>query len=126
MLTVGNLLVMDRCASCERELASTWKFCLYCGRPLVLVSGVKAKLGTNPSPRLETDIESAVKPTSMRELDPELGIDAIPAAIRVEQDEHVEQERRKYDGAFWVGVGMGLLGLVLIIYAAVQILGSAS
>ena len=42
----------------------------------------------------------------------------LPAAIRPEPE---EPAGRKYDAPFWVGVAMGVLGLVLIIYAAVQI-----
>lgn len=87
---------MGRCVSCERELKSTWKFCVYCGQPFVPASEVGPELGAE------------------LELEPE----AIPAAIRGEPE---EPRRRKYDGAFWVGVGIGALGLVLIIYAAVQI-----
>lgn len=105
MPTVGNLLIMDRCASCQRELASTWKFCLYCGRPLVLASEVAPELGVDSHPELDLERE----------------LEAIPAAIR---DESEPPPRRKYDGAFWVGVSMGSLGLVLIVYAAVQICGS--
>lgn len=41
----------------------------------------------------------------------------IPAAIRPEP----ERPARRYDTPFWLGVGMGVLGLVLIIYAATQI-----
>lgn len=89
MPSVDNLLIMDRCASCDREQASTWNFCIYCGRPL----------------------------TSMDDT----SLDDIPAAIRADAE---VPERRKYDGPFWVGVGMGVLGLTLIIYAAIQIYGS--
>ncbi|GAA3732985.1 hypothetical protein GCM10022239_06630 [Leifsonia bigeumensis] len=77
---------MERCDSCGRELASTWKFCIYCGRP-------------------------------MHRAVPALA--AIPAAIR--PDLSTEEEAKKYDAPFWVGIGMGALGLVLIVYAAIQI-----
>lgn len=86
MATVDTLLSMERCASCDRELAATWKFCVYCGRPFV-----------------------AATSTQIRE--------AFSETI----DEQRAPRQRKNDGAFWVGVGMGVLGLVLIIYAAVQI-----
>lgn len=109
MMTVGNLLHMDRCASCERELASTWQFCIYCGRPLVLANDVPPALDTRTTDIPEPELDSEP--------------DEIPAAIRVEHD---EPPARRYDGAFWVGVGMGALGLILIIYAAVQIVGSAA
>ncbi|MBB5632862.1 hypothetical protein BKA04_001085 [Cryobacterium mesophilum] len=45
----------------------------------------------------------------------------IPSAFRPDVD---EPQTRKYDAPFWVGVGMGILGLTLIIYAAVIIYGS--
>ena len=80
---------MDRCASCEREIASTWRFCIYCGRPVVAATSKQ--------------IREAIAETS---------------------DGDAEPRPRKYDGVFWVGVGMGALGLGLIIYAAVQIYGS--
>ncbi|MEO7348860.1 MAG: hypothetical protein ABIW32_03210 [Terrimesophilobacter sp.] len=35
-----------------------------------------------------------------------------------------EPRARKYDGTFWVGVAMGALGVVLIVYAAIQIFGA--
>ena len=89
MSTVDNLLIMEHCASCDRELAPHWKYCLYCGRPFVAA----------PIPS-----RSAVQ------LAPKDGL--------------VEPPPRRYDGAFWVGVGMGVLGLVLIVYAAIQIYGS--
>jgi hypothetical protein len=76
---------MERCESCGRELASPWKFCIYCGRPLR--SGEPAVAG-------------------------------IPAAIRLAQP---EPRARRYDTPFWIGVGMGVLGLALIVYAAIQI-----
>ncbi len=80
---------MEHCASCERELAAHWNFCVYCGRPFAAATQPK------------------------------------PAAAPIETDSgHGEPRQRKYDGAFWVGVGMGALGLVLIVYAAVQIYGS--
>lgn len=75
---------MERCEGCGREVASTWKYCIYCGRPL------------HSLPAAPPDIPAAIRP------EPEL-----PA--------------RRYDAPFWVGVGMGVLGLVLIIYAAIQI-----
>lgn len=84
---------MERCESCGRELASTWKFCIYCGRPL--------RHGTPALATASGAIPAAIRP----------GLDVGPAA-------------RKYDAPFWVGVGMGGLGLVLIIYAAVQIYAS--
>ncbi|MEO6942437.1 MAG: zinc ribbon domain-containing protein [Terrimesophilobacter sp.] len=97
MPSVDNLLIMDRCESCERELASEWKFCIYCGRPV----------------GQETEQEDSQKADHKRV--------PIPAAIRPDID---VPPRRKYDSPFWVGVGMGVLGLALIIYAAVQIYGS--
>lgn len=94
MLTVDNLLDMERCESCERELAAEWKFCIHCGRP-VSRSPVSRRTGTEH--------------------------EAIPSAIRPDVE---EPPHRKYDAPFWVGVGMGVLGLALIIYAAVLIYGS--
>ena len=47
---------------------------------------------------------------------------AIPAAIRPGLD--LNEPISKYDAPFWVGVGMGALGLVLIVYAAIQIYAS--
>lgn len=84
---------MELCESCGRELASTWKFCIYCGRPL--------RHGTIALAAASGVIPAAIRP----------GLDVDPSA-------------RKYDAPFWVGVGMGGLGLVLIIYAAVQIYAS--
>ena len=84
---------MERCESCGRELASTWKYCIYCGRPMVTAVRPVAAL-------------AAVE-------------DRIPAAIRPELDD--EPPARKYDAPFWVGISMGALGLALIIYAAIQI-----
>lgn len=86
MTTVDSLLSMERCASCDRELAATWKFCIYCGRPFV-----------------------AATSKQIRDSFAEAG------------NEQRKPPQRKNDGAFWVGVGMGVLGLVLIIYAAIQI-----
>lgn len=91
MPTVGNLLHMERCASCERELASTWKFCIYCGRPFIAAAGSKPATKRDHTPSVQTDGESP----GTRE--------------------------GKYDGTFWVGMAMGALGLVLIVYAAIQI-----
>lgn len=88
MQSVDNLLIMNRCASCDRELASTWKFCLYCGQS-----------------------------TATADFD----FEEIPSAIRGEDE---PAEPSKYDGPFWVGISMGVLGLALIIYAAIQIYGS--
>lgn len=73
---------MERCEGCGREVASTWNYCIYCGRSLHAAA-------------------------------------EIPAAIRPDSDG--EPPARKYDAPFWVGVSMGALGLVLIIYAAIQI-----
>ncbi len=83
---------MDRCDACERELASTWNFCIYCGRPQHRGAS-SAAVGS-----------------------------AIPAAIRPALD--LREPTSKYDAPFWVGVGMGALGLVLIVYAAIQIYAS--
>jgi hypothetical protein len=91
MLTIDNLLNMDLCESCDRELAAEWKFCIYCGRPRIA-----GKSGSTVT---------------------------LPAAIRPDSLD-VEKPRRRYDAPFWVGVAMGVLGLALIIYAAVQIYGS--
>lgn len=96
MPTVDNLLDMERCASCERELASTWKFCIYCGRPFIA-----AKIAPL---------------TKVRDRKP-----PVPS-----QQDHDEPRERKYDGTFWVGMAMGALGLVLIIYAAIQIYGASA
>ena len=83
---------MERCGSCGHELASTWKFCIYCGRPLRRAT---------PGPTTEPGaIPSAIR----------RGLDTTPA--------------RRYDAPFWVGAGMGALGLVLIVYAAIQIYAS--
>lgn len=82
---------MERCASCERELASSWKFCLYCGRPFIPASGSAAAKVPNRTPSLP-----------------------------VEHDDG-EPRPRKFDGTFWVGVAMGFVGLALIVYAATQI-----
>lgn len=73
---------MERCEGCGREVAGTWKYCIYCGRPM--------------RPALQ-----------------------VPAAIRPDSDDGLPA--RKYDTPFWVGVSMAALGLVLIIYAAIQI-----
>jgi hypothetical protein len=89
MLTLDNVLNMERCESCDREVASEWKYCIYCGRPTPQLRPRKA--------------------------------DKLPAAFRPEV---AEPSVRKYDAPFWVGVAMGVLGLALIIYAAVQIYGS--
>lgn len=89
MRSLDNLLIMDSCSSCGRDLASAWKFCIYCGRPLH---------SDTPTPSV-----------------------ASAAAIRAEI---VEAPSRKYDGPFWVGISMAALGLVLIIYWAVQVYGS--
>lgn len=89
---------MERCDSCGRELASTWKFCIYCGRPM---------RSTMPVPAFVT--VPATTPAS------------IPAAIR---PDFGFEPVKKYDTPFWVGVGMGALGLVLIVYAAIQIYAS--
>lgn len=86
---------MERCDGCGRELASTWKFCIHCGRP-----------------QRRAAAQAAV------------GSAAIPAAIRPGVDLH--EPTSKYDTPFWVGVGMGALGLVLIVYAAIQIYASYS
>lgn len=51
----------------------------------------------------------------------EPALTGIPAAIRPELD---EDPRRRYDTPFWIGVGMGVVGLALIVYAALQIYGS--
>ena len=84
---------MEHCDSCGRGLASTWKFCIYCGRPQRRAAG----------------------PTVV-------GSAAIPAAIRPGLD--LNEPISKYDAPFWVGVGMGARGLVLIVYAAIQIYAS--
>jgi hypothetical protein len=99
MHPLGNLLTMERCDSCGRELASTWKFCIYCGRPMRAAAPALAGV-------------PAAAPM------------AIPAAIR--PDLSTEPPEKKYDAPFWVGVGMGALGLVLIVYAAIQIYASYS
>ncbi|HEU4850109.1 MAG TPA: zinc ribbon domain-containing protein [Terrimesophilobacter sp.] len=88
---------MERCDSCGRELASTWKFCIYCGRPMHRAV---------PAPAFAT---APTTPAS------------IPSAIR---PDFGFEPAKKYDAPFWVGVGMGALGLVLIVYAAVQIYAS--
>lgn len=89
MLTVGNLLHMERCASCQRELAAHWKFCIYCGRPFIV------------APQ-----------------------DTPHTVFADSGDERAESRRNKFDSGFWVGVGIGVLGLILIVYAAVQIYGT--
>lgn len=83
---------MERCEGCGRELASTWKYCIYCGRPLATPQRVGA----------ERDIPAAIRPA------PDTAADA-------------PGRRGRYDAPFWVGVSMGVLGLALIVYAAIQI-----
>ncbi len=84
---------MERCDSCDRELASRWKFCIYCGRP--------QRRGTPALAMASASIPAAIRP----------GLDLDPPT-------------KKYDTPFWVGVAMGVLGLVLIVYAAIQIYAS--
>jgi hypothetical protein len=83
---------MERCAGCGRELDAGWKYCIYCGRPLAAL-------------RREGDGRN------------------IPAAIRPGSHTapDVPGPKSRYDAPFWVGVGMGVLGLALIVYAAIQI-----
>ncbi|HEY9498022.1 MAG TPA: hypothetical protein VIQ78_03270 [Terrimesophilobacter sp.] len=73
---------MEPCEGCGREVEGSWKYCVYCGRPMHAARN-------------------------------------IPSAIRPDSDG--EPPARRYDAPFWVGVGMGALGLALIIYAAIQI-----
>lgn len=89
MKSLDNLQNMDRCAACGRELESTWKFCIYCGRPLVIDRSARAE--------------------------------AIPSAIRAD---YVAPQTRERGTAFWVAVGIGILGVAVIIFLAVRIFGS--
>ncbi len=109
MPAVDNLLDMERCESCGRELSAEWKYCIYCGRPISrsALSRVDAAR-TTVVPRAAPTRSGAEQ-------------EVIPSAFRPDVD---EPQTRKYDAPFWVGVGMGILGLTLIIYAAVIIYGS--
>ena len=141
MLTVDNLLNMERCESCDRELASNWKFCIYCGRPLARSDKHSATIQPtlpHPSPALPrpalpgtvlpgtslpgSSLAGAARPVAALPTSAPgsamLPAAMLPAAIRPEPEEPAV---RRYDAPFWVGVAMGVLGLVLIIYAAVQI-----
>ncbi len=105
---------MERCESCDRELASNWKFCIYCGRPMVR----RPSHGAERLPA--TMLPGAAFPAPAMPAG-ESSVGLLASAIR---DETVEPKERKYDAPFWVGVAMGVLGLALIIYAAVQIYAS--
>jgi hypothetical protein len=101
---------MERCESCGRELAENWKFCIYCGRPMVRHTASDSILSTALLP-------GATLPAALQDQ----SVSVLASAIR---SEAAEPKERKYDGPFWVGVAMGVLGLALIIYAAVQIYAS--
>ena len=119
MPTVDNLLDMEHCESCDRELAAEWKYCIYCGRPVARAAASRAAasaIAATPS----TVSPNTVSPSSAAARSKADKV-VIPSAIRADID---EPPGRKYDAPFWVGVGMGVLGLALIIYAAVLIYGS--
>ena len=86
---------MERCVGCGETVEPEWKFCVYCGRSV------------------------SASPTS--------GDDPVPAAIRPETSDLVEGDADDsarpgpYSGTFWVAVAMGATGLIVIIFAVVQI-----
>ncbi|MBX3077692.1 MAG: zinc ribbon domain-containing protein [Cryobacterium sp.] len=116
---------MDSCESCGRELASRWKFCIYCGRPTL-----------HSAERSAAILSSSVASRSSNRLDPlaAAGLPSpaksgasslpVPAPSTALPPDPAESMTSKYGAGFWVGVAMGALGLVLIIYAAVQIYAS--
>ncbi len=85
---------MERCVGCGREVTSEWKFCVYCGR----------------------SVSASATP----------GDDQVPVAIRSEtpdlaKDDSDDSGRLgQYSGTFWVAVAMGATGLVVIIFAVIQ------
>lgn len=91
--TVANLLNMERCASCDRELAGHWNYCIYCGRPFVAATTRRSVAAHHPH-------------------GPARATAPVIAALR------------RRGSTFWITAGIAVLGLALIIYAALQIFGS--
>lgn len=87
---------MDECENCGRTLASHWKFCLYCGRPM-----------------------AATKPAPLPERTPVTGQFVFDDA-----DDDLPQRARKFDGPFWLGITLGVAGLGIIIFAAAQMISA--
>lgn len=116
---------MDSCESCGRELDSRWKFCIYCGRPTLhsaeRSAAILSSTVASPSTSNLDALPTAGLPSPARPRAASLPVPAPSTALPPDPSESMTS---KYGAGFWVGVAMGALGLVLIIYAAVQIYAS--
>ncbi|MEO6505491.1 MAG: zinc ribbon domain-containing protein [Terrimesophilobacter sp.] len=114
---------MDTCATCQSELAPQWNFCVHCGTP-VPVRTIPADV-PNLTAVFDTTSVSAVPDTPAPDgEDPGL----IPAAIRPEPSlSHPRWQphtRRQFDPRLAFGVTMAAIGLLVVLYAVISLLGS--
>jgi hypothetical protein len=97
---------VDTCPICRSELAPEWKFCVHCGTPVVVADEPAA---------------TTAQPVTVAD-EPVWPPEPIPSAIRPET-ESVPAHRR-LNARVVFGIAMGALGLAVVLYALVSILGS--
>ncbi|MEO7147842.1 MAG: zinc ribbon domain-containing protein [Terrimesophilobacter sp.] len=90
---VANLLNMERCARCGRAVAPEWKFCVYCGQAVAA-----------PDTPDNNHVPAAIRPVS----DPVTGESAGLS------------RSGRFSATFWIAIAMAVTGLVVIIFALVQ------
>jgi hypothetical protein len=111
---------VDTCAICGGELAAEWNFCVYCGTP---VPTPVATVASARSTAAET-LSATAAPGPARTPEPwGGGLDPIPSAIRPESVAHPDPPRR-VDARLMFGLAMAAVGLVVIVYAVISLLGA--
>ena len=119
---------MDTCAICRSELAAEWNFCVHCGTPAPTRANATATVtATTPDASDLTTVVNtlSVSAPSAPALSPDPGddeLDPIPSAIRPEPV--LLPRPRRADARLVFGLAMAAVGLVVVIYALISLLGA--
>jgi hypothetical protein len=111
---------VDTCAICRGELAAEWNFCVHCGTPVPTPTATVTSALTTALETLTITAASAPRLSP----DPAGGeLEPIPSAIRPESALHPDPIRR-VDARLVFGLAIAAVGLVVVVYAVISLLGA--
>jgi hypothetical protein len=118
---------VDTCAICRGELAAEWNFCVHCGTPAPTRAAATAITTTPDASDLTTTVDTlSVSAPPAPALSPDPGddeLDPIPSAIRPEPV-LLPRPSRRADARLVFGLAMAAVGLVVVVYALISLLGA--
>jgi hypothetical protein len=122
---------VDTCAICRSELAAEWNFCVHCGTPAPTRANATATVTAITTTPAASDLTTVVDTLSVSapsapalSPDPEDDeLDPIPSAIRPEPV-LLPRPSRRADARLVFGLAMAAVGLVVVIYALISLLGA--